>query len=300
MLHWSAHLPHLTKLELLGPFLVRVDAWKALFASHPQLTLFRINQSPRFDLSCMQSLRDHCTHLRELRLTEVRCMSDEFVPLIAELKELEYLDLSRPGTSMTSAAAVDLLNAIGKNLTYLDLSRHEDLTDAFLTEGLLPNAEKLQSLILVGLPEITDAGVKELFDGLKEAGRPALHYLSLRRNSQLLDASLSAILSHSGPDLVKLDLNGLKDMSSESLLEIGKVANQLQRLDIGWCRNVDSFVVKAILDGCPHFELLLCFGCNKLDGDCPRKVSYVAISLAFFDVLIYPSEVSRSVGLRMQ
>ena len=60
-------------------------------------------------------------------------MNDEFVPLIAELKELEYLDLSRPGTSFTSAAAVDLFNAVGKNLTHLNLSGHDDLTDALVS-----------------------------------------------------------------------------------------------------------------------------------------------------------------------
>ncbi|KAI9462529.1 hypothetical protein F5148DRAFT_220911 [Russula earlei] len=53
---WSTSLPSITRLELLGPFLVRVPAWVSFFKSHPQLEALLLNQSPRFDLECMSAL----------------------------------------------------------------------------------------------------------------------------------------------------------------------------------------------------------------------------------------------------
>src|ERR1700722_12486010 len=71
---WCTSLPSLKRLELLGPFLVRVPAWKSFFQSHPYLEGFLITQSPRFDLECVGSLVKNCRALKELRLREITKM----------------------------------------------------------------------------------------------------------------------------------------------------------------------------------------------------------------------------------
>ena len=79
----STSLPSLTHLELLGPFLVRTDAWISFLSSHPHLHTFRITQSPRFDLSCMCALVDHCAKsLEVLRLREVGKLDDGYLEQI--------------------------------------------------------------------------------------------------------------------------------------------------------------------------------------------------------------------------
>jgi hypothetical protein len=79
LLQWADHLPHLQRLELLGPFLVRKEAWLGFFdkvgekhrGNGKGLKGFLITQSPRFDLECCEKMVQECPALTELRLCEV-------------------------------------------------------------------------------------------------------------------------------------------------------------------------------------------------------------------------------------
>lgn len=279
MTHWSSRLSSLTRLELFGPFLIRVDGWKTLFKSHPQLTGFLITQSPRFDLSCMEALVTHCPNLAELRLCQVGKLTDEFLPHIATLKHLTSLDLSETSGSLSTDAVVTLLAAAGPKLTYLNLSNNALLTDAVLSEGIQPHARALSALILNELPELTDEGVGQFFASF--TSHPPLHIISLRRNHFLSDGALGALLMHSGPVLTELDINSWKDVSDVALKGIGGLAVGLRKLDLGWCREVDDFVIKNILDGCGGITEITCYGCNRLTDNCPRKVRSFELGLSF-------------------
>jgi len=262
------NLSSLTRLELLGPFLVRPEAWKAFFASHPQLTGFLIKQSPRFDIDCMASLAEHCTGLTELRLCQVGLLSDEFLEHVEGFKQLSWLDLSEPANSLSTEAVVNLLVAVSPRLTYLNLSKNELLSDDMLSDGLAPHARLLSSLVLDDLPELTDSGVGSFFSS---ASNPPLHHVSFARNHVLMDEALTGILTHSGEYLTNLNINSWKEVSQEALNEIGTRAPMLKTLDVGFCRMVDDFVVKAVVDGCPGIADIAVFGCNKLTENCPRK-----------------------------
>ncbi len=85
--------------------------------------------------------------------------------------------------------------------------------------------------------------------------------------------ALNSILSHSGSTLRELNINGWKETSNEALMELGGATPLLRKLDVGWCRSVDNFVMKSILDGCGNIQEILCAGCNRVGVDCPKKVS---------------------------
>ena len=269
---WARSLPNLKRLELLGPFLVRAPAWQAFFKEGPNLEGFLITQSPRFDVECVRVLVESYTNLKELKLQEIGQLSDEFMECLKPLgDQLTSLNLSDPGNgeAVSEKVLIELLEAVGTSLEHLDLSSHLNITDALLFRGIKPHVRKLSSLVLVNTPDLTDAGVAEFFDNWK--GTP-LSRLSLRRNHNLADAALGAVLNHSGTQLTHLDINGWKDTSEEALKEIPAIATNLKRLDVGWCRAVDDWFVKSVLEQCGDVEELKVWGCQRITENCARKV----------------------------
>ncbi|EFI28499.1 DNA dependent ATPase [Coprinopsis cinerea okayama7 len=241
-------LPALTHIELLGPFLVRAPMWQEFAKSHPNLEAFLITQSPRFDLECIKALVKHCPGLKELRLKEFAKMSDVFLEELAALGEgLTYLDISCPGgESCSEAAIIQLLESVGGSLKSLDVAKHDDITDRLLKEGLIPHVHHLDTLNLSHLNELTDEGVGEFFSTWEN---PPLVHLDISRNPDLGTKALEAIMKHSGKTLEVLNINGFKDVEEPALRTIGRLGKEMRKLDVGFCRNVDDFVIKAWLEG---------------------------------------------------
>ncbi|KAF9460918.1 hypothetical protein BDZ94DRAFT_1265054, partial [Collybia nuda] len=278
---FTTSLPSLTHIDLLGPFLVRVDAWKAFISAHPSLEVFLITQSPRFDLSCIQALNEHCgASLTALRLKEVGKLDDAFLGEIAKIAEkgagrLRFLDLSDPMTSCSEEAMIELLRLAGPALRSLDVSGHDLLTDTFLTEGLGAYTLILEELTLSHLQELTDAGVAAFFDAWK--GQP-LTKLDMGRNHELQSDALMALLRHSGKSLEVLSINGWKAVGESALRLMCKLGLELRKVDVGWCREMDDFVVKDWMEGdgsassgCRKLQEIKVWGCNKITTRCPKK-----------------------------
>ena len=265
---WSTSLPSLTRLELLGPFLIRVPAWISFFQSHPQLKGLLLNQSPRFDLDCMQALATCCPNLTELRLKEIGMLDDTFLPYISSFPHLEQLDLSFPSTSCSEDGLIGVLHRRGTRLTNLDLSGHNELGDDFLKHGIQEYAPNLVYLKLDNLPTLTDEGVAAFFRAWMPS---ALRELSIARAPNVGTQALSALLDSTGSTLSTLSINTWCETTAEALANIAN-ARELRTLDVGWNRAVDNFIIKAIMDGCPKLEEIKCWGCNRVTAECPRKV----------------------------
>ncbi|KII89521.1 hypothetical protein PLICRDRAFT_175696 [Plicaturopsis crispa FD-325 SS-3] len=275
---WCTALPSLRRLELLGPFLVRVPGWVAFFEAHPKLEGFLITQSPRFNMECVQALVKNCKGLTELRLKEVGAMEDGFITEIKKLKtSMRLLDLSDPTNSCSEDMLIDLMRAFGPHLTHLDLSGHTLLTDAFLDEGLKPHTRSLASLTLRNVPMLTDEGVGAFFDTwcgaatARKKANPSLTTLDFSRNPELGSLALTAIMKHSGASLTRLNINGWKGPSEAALREIPTLGKMLQSLDVGWCREMDDFIMKDLMEKCPHLVEVKVWGCNHLTQNCPKK-----------------------------
>jgi DNA repair protein RAD7 len=278
---FSTSLPALTRIELLGPFLVRSEAWQTFFKAHPILEGFLITQSPRFDVACAQSLVQHCPGLKELRLKEVGKMSDEFIEEIMELGVgLTYLDISDPTDSCSDDTLIGMLSVFGAELTYLNVSKHRLITDRFLTDGLAEYTQHLDSLLLSHLPELTDKGVADFFGEWN--GRPPMRLLELARNHELGSAALEAIMKHSGKRLEELNINGWKEVGEDALRAIGRRGVELRKIDVSWCREMDDFIMKAWFEGedvrgvrkggCMKVKEIKLWGCNKITNRCQKKV----------------------------
>lgn len=334
----SISLPHLKRIELLGPFLVRSEAWIKFFKTHPNLEGFLVTQCPRFDTACVKSLIEECQSLNDLRLKEMK-VDDDWLREIGDSDTLKALDLSSPATSCSEDALVGMLCAIGPRLSALNLSSHESVTDGFLEDGLGKWTGSLERLSLVGCPELTDRAVSRLFnawagggdvDGTdsqqaalspeqvdapvrlwnrrsrragpqrsqkpktttKNVDAPSCHNVPLvaiemGRNHLLGSRSLISILQHSGTRLESLSMNGWKEVTVESLQELGNYGQELRKLDVGWCRNVDDFVlagwvgIRIPIEGsdrttngsCLKLNEIKVWGCNRVTGKFPIRVS---------------------------
>lgn len=270
LVHWSSHLKSLKRVELLGPFLIRVPGWLTFLEERgPQLEGFLITQSPRFNHECIEALVRDAPGLIELRLSRVGKLNDDWVPHLTKFTNLTALDLSYTSTSLSDQGIIDLLEVLGQNLTTLNLSGNEELTDAALLDGILAHTKNLNSLSLADAPLVTDQGFAELFNNWTE--NPPLEYLDFGRDHLPESAALQAILKHSGSVLVKLSINGWKDLSNEVLLKLGEQALNLVEVDLGFCRSVDNFVMQGLLDSCEKIQEIKCYGCNRVTIDCPRK-----------------------------
>lgn len=278
---WSTALPHLTRLELLGPFLVYAATWCSFFESHPQLQGFLITQSPRFNLDCIQSLAENCKNLTELRLKEIGEMNDEFLEHIQRLgAQLTYLDLSDPGNpeALSTDALVDMMAVVGGNLQHLNLSKNILITDDFLLQGVGPHAHRLRTLVLANTPELTDAGVAAFFDTWADAAEgadephPTLVSLDMSRSENLAGKALTALLQHSGEQLEQLNINNWKATPEEDLARISEMAPRLKTVDLGWCRETNDWTVKGLLENCAALEEVKVWGCQRVTERCPRRV----------------------------
>ena len=270
---WSSCLPALRHIDLHGPYLVHSAAWVAFFEARPKLETFRIFQSTRFDLACVQALVQHCDNLQDLRLKEVGQLSDALLTEIERLNHLIVSDLADPANSCSEDALSAMLANLGMGLRQLDLSGHLDLTDTFLTTTLVQCCGNLTSLALNNTPELTDAGLAAMFNAWRDDGQgSALSSLSFSRNSELGDDALQALLAASGRSLEHLDINGWMHTKSDTLAAIGVRARELRTLDVGFNREVTDVVVGKILKGCERLKEVRVWGCNRVTINCPRKV----------------------------
>lgn len=282
---FSKSLPRLTSLSLLGPFLVFSEAWIEFLRAKPDLVSFKIIQSPRFDLKCAQQLAESCTNLEELQLREVGQLDDAFVEPLCALPPLKLLDLSKPSIGIEEDGWIKLMERHGGTLEKLNTSWHGGFTDRALRCGVAKYTRVLSELSMEGCEELTDEHVAQFFANWRNPSwgdedamdtddtssdsmftpNPPLHVLSLARNHVLSDATLTALLEHSGPTLTSLDLNGLRSLSSDALALL-KCATALRRLDLSWCREVDDFVMKDIVAAMPKLEELKVWGCSRVKG----------------------------------
>jgi DNA repair protein RAD7 len=225
-----------------------------------------ITQSPRFNLECLQALIETSKDtLTQLRLKEVGQMSDEFLEELRTLKgRLTYLDISDPSNPCSDEAVISLLSDVGSALSTLDLSGHITLTDKVLEEGILVHCTSIETLGLRELPELTDKGMENFFSSWQNS---PLVSIDVSRNEMLATGTVRSILNHSGERLEVLNINGLKDAESEALKDIGEKAPRLKKIDVGFCRQVDDFVMKDIIEkSAGQLTEMKVWGCNRVEG----------------------------------
>ncbi|KAG9099291.1 hypothetical protein FS749_001608 [Ceratobasidium sp. UAMH 11750] len=272
--HFASDLSHLTHLELFGAFLARAPAFIDFFNEiGDRLESFLLSHSPRFDLACCETMVTNCAaSLTELRLCYVGKLDDSWLPLLHSCKNLKRLELSYPGgeASLTDEPTIELLRTIGVNLEFLNLSGHHSLSDDVLLEGVMPHIAHLRTLKMSNAPLLTDEGVARFFSEYNPQAE--FECVKMRQNAALASDSLRALLERPTSAVIRdLIINGWKDADEESCRLIATLCPELRKVDVGFVRAVDDYVIKEILEGCKKVEEISCFGCNKVTEACPKK-----------------------------
>ncbi|WVN87558.1 uncharacterized protein L203_102741 [Cryptococcus depauperatus CBS 7841] len=267
--HWSKMLKKLKRLELYGPFLVRKEGWiEFVKAIGKQLEGFLVTQSPRIDEETVGELVKCCPTLREVRLSEV-ILNSSMIRMLHPLSNLTSLDLSSPAESLSDDTIIELLKKIGATLETLVLADNSSLTDQVLPV-IAETCPNLRRLSLRNLVELTDDGVADFFKTLKSNRHVGFSWIDLEKGHDLKDAALRALIEHSGEAVEWLSLLGWREITLETLNMLSG-CKKLKHLDVGWCRTVNNFWVKAILDECECIEEIRVWGCNELSNGIPRK-----------------------------
>ena len=211
--------------------------------------------------------------LAELRLREVGKMCNDFLEVLgSSALALTYLDLAYPGNTelIEETAVVSLVKKLGPTLKHLDLSGITSITDEFFLHCLKEHVPNLDSLTMADLEELTDEKIGQFFWEWER--NPGLTSVDLSRNHALSSLALNGVLQHSGPQLKSLNINGWKATSNESLGMIAELATGLNKIDVGWCREVDDFTLAKIQDECGNLRDLSCWGCNRVTPAARRRV----------------------------
>lgn len=213
---------------------------------------------------------------------------------ISSLTHLTTLSLTSPPYSLTNISVCALLKSIGARIEILNLSGNEKLTNDVLLDGLVKYCRSLRSLKISGVGGIDDLGVVGLFNGWSGISSDdddssvlnPITSLDLSRNPLLSNRALSSLItffspSSGRPALRHLNINSWKDLSSESLMELAgsDVMCGLEELDVSWCREVDGFFMKDVVERSGGLKWIKCYGCNKLGSDCPKRVSSICLSI---------------------
>ncbi|KAL7421911.1 UV-damaged DNA-binding protein rad7 [Cryptotrichosporon argae] len=273
IIDWSTSLPQLERLELFAPFLVRKEGWIKFFETvGARLKGFLITQSPRFDLECCEALVNSCSDLTELRLCEVGKLNDDFLPVLAKLSKLQVLDLSSPSATLSDDAVIALLDAVGSTLVDLRLADHLDLSDAVLT--VIAKCANLTRLSLRNT-DLSDAALADFF---RTSASPGFTHLDLEKGHELGSATLGALVAHSAKTLVELSILGWKDVGADAVSDLA-TCEKLEKLNLGWCRNVTDYTLKDVLDGSASVREIRVWGCNQLTDAVPRKKGVKVIGI---------------------
>lgn len=145
LLHYGRRLRRLRELDLFGPYLVRAEAWLELFSiwSKPpspkptvceaeadvempeddsddddspperQITVFRLKQSPRFNLQCIQALADTCKNLTSLRLDDIGLLNDEGLEILSNARFGNLKKLSIANAGILNGVTGEILTSSG-------------------------------------------------------------------------------------------------------------------------------------------------------------------------------------------
>lgn len=269
---WTAKLKKLHTLELYGPFLVRFEAWHRFFAEvGERLRSFKIRESPRFDMGCIEKMVECCPNITELGLAQIGPLDDAALKSLHAYTALTYLDISDPGVSapgvppksLTDDGIIPLLTAVGGTLEHLDVSKNADVTDNLLLTGLKPHCKRLRVLRLSHCVELnTDAVAKLFTDWTNTNG--GLTRIDLERCVKLEDNAIKALVAHSGGNLAQLNLNSVDNITAEGLSAIANGCPNLEDLDLGFCRAMDDATIMSFVEKLPKLRVVRVFGCNRV------------------------------------
>lgn len=323
--YFSSNLPELSELRLDGPFLISDSMWQEFFENfHKKLTKFEVRNTHRFGNDSLISLLENCgSQLTSLKLSRLDGIDStsvyELIPHYIPSNTLTELEISYPNLEdlVTDALIINLLSISRGSLVSLNLDGCCDLTNDFITEGLIPNCSNLTRLSLKFLDQLTNdldfTKLAEINGGLIS--------LNLTKCVGLSNSSVYSLLKHSSNTLVELSLNSLpltKNFLWQILTDDSDEAKRafkereidlapqngrnndsdeeededyienyeyfpalsfplLTSLDLGFVRSVDNQILTLISQRCPKLKVLEVFGDNRCTNAAKTRDDLIVI-----------------------
>ncbi|CAI0387456.1 unnamed protein product [Linum tenue] len=251
-------MPVLNTLSLNGAYRLSDIGLRSLVSAAPSLRCLNLSQCSLVSATSISILGDSLgSTLQELYLND--CQSIDAMLMLPALLKFENLEvLSVGGIESVSDDFITCFVAVcGHATKELVLSGCVKLTDSSL-KAIATACPRLQSLNLSNLRQLTDSALGYLANGCRE-----IQTLKLCRNN-FSDEAIAAFVEAYGESLKDLSLNNVKQVSHNTALSVARRANNLQSLDLSWCRNLADEAVGLIVDSCLSLKVLKIFGCDQL------------------------------------
>ena len=135
-----------------------------------------------------------------------------------------------------------------------------------ITERILTRVGKyysnLYTLDLAGCVELNDCGVIIISNCCKH-----LASVCFRDCCNITDEAIIHVTEKSGSNLRSLNLRDCEQLTSRSMISIGRNCPNLFLLDISWCRQVSEDGIVAVGEHCVKLEKLFLRGANQLSTE---------------------------------
>ncbi|KAG7157365.1 F-box/LRR-repeat protein 20-like isoform X1 [Homarus americanus] len=298
--------PHLLSLEMQS----REDGGDLLLQAAASCTKLReltVKFCDGLTDTVFKSLVENCSDLRYLNVEGSRVCNSECYFLMAEFRQLRYLNLSH-------CQFLDNLGLIAiakqcKYLEYLDIDGITNIYDSsvmcltrelshrlkclfldgeHLTDALYKTLQKCTLLEKLGVSfceEMTDAGLSGIH-GLKH-----LTWLKLRKGSQLTPNGLTRLFQSGGlQQLAYLNLGECCLMDDKVLKALSFNCPKLVHLVLHWCWEVTDVGISAVVACCPRIRILDLVGVVQITG-----IAFLNIPTALPELLILDLEQCNTV-----
>lgn len=271
---------NLVSFDLHGANLIDDERWdRFLRQKSAHLRVLKVHYTDSyFGDEAIKVLPKCCPQLQRLKISHNAKVSNDGIEHIALLPNLEHLSLElyRPlGTKpVSSMPLVNIIDSIGFKLRTFSLETVSDIDDSVLA-AIHKNCLHLKKLRITGSERLTEDGFAHLFSNWSN---PPLSYLSFsacrhidavepHANSAkigLCSRGFEALMSHSGLNLVHLDISSCRHISRESfetVFSADKNYPNLEKIDFSFCQAVNDYIVGCIFRSCPNLKILIVFGC---------------------------------------
>ncbi|TPX55790.1 hypothetical protein PhCBS80983_g05023 [Powellomyces hirtus] len=253
----------LQSLTLDGPFLPSNQGFITMFNGlGDKLQELTLRHAAKLSKTGVDVLVANSPGLTTLRLDQCLKLDDDSIRVLADLKHLQVLEIGFMGEKIAEDSFIHLVQNVGAQLRSLSLNGHVHLSDKVLTEAIAPTCLNLNDLSLEECEGITSDGMLEFIRAFTPTS--GLTSLSLSRNVHMKDDLLVAIVNAHGPTLLRLNINGLDELTEYSLRAIAAGCPMLRELDVSWIRNVDDFMLEELISKSRPLAKVKVYGCNKL------------------------------------
>lgn len=226
--YYSSHLQNLTELSLNGPFLISDSMWQEYFENGgSRLSKFEIRNTHRFGNDSLISLLENCgSQLTKLKLSRLDGLDSapvyELIPHYLLTSSMTSLEISYPYKEelITDDLLINILSITGESLTSLNVDGCSNLTDRFLTEGIVRFCPNLTHLSMKLLDQLTDEGFAAAFREYSNVNSGGLINVQLTKCTGLGNNAIYSLLHYSAQTLVELSLNSIYNVDKDFLFQI--------------------------------------------------------------------------------